>query len=222
MSSPAPRHRYSYADYLALEGAANTKHEYLDGEIYAMTSGTPEHAALAVAVSGELFAQLRGGPCRVYSSDLRVRVLETGLATYPDVTVLCGPVERDPDSPTTVVNPTLVVEVTSDGTEDYDCGEKPAHYMKVPSLREVVLISHSARRVEVFRREDGGWQHRTFTPPARAALTSVGCELDVGAIYRTHWGRRSSPPGAAARGSRGARLSAGVYGRRAREGRTGT
>jgi Uma2 family endonuclease len=182
MASPAPRHRYSYADYLALEGAANTKHEYLDGEIYAMAGATPEHAALAVAVSGELFAQLRGGPCRVYSSDLRVRVLETGLATYPDVTVVRGPVERDPESPTTVVNPMLVVEVTSDGTEDYDRGEKLAHYMKVPSLREVV--PHRERRVEVFRREDGGWQQLTFASDAQVDLTSIGCRLDVAAMYR--------------------------------------
>jgi Uma2 family endonuclease len=184
MASSAPRHRYSYADYLALEGAANTKHEYLDGEIYAMAGGTPEHAALAAAVSGELFAQLRGGPCRVYSSDLRVRVLETGLTTYPDVTVLCGPIERDPESPTTVVNPTLVVEVTSDGTEDYDRGEKLAHCMKVPSLREVVLVSHREWRVDVWRREGGGWRQLAFAADAPVELASIGCRLDVGALYR--------------------------------------
>src|SRR3990172_1362679 len=104
MAAPAGLHRYSFADYLALEEASNTKHEFLSGEIYGMAGGTPEHAALSVAVSSVLRAQLRGGSCRVYSSDLRVRVLATGLATYPDVTVVCGELERDPDSPTTVVN----------------------------------------------------------------------------------------------------------------------
>ncbi len=87
MAAPVPLHRYSFSDYLALEEASNTKHEFLDGEIYGMAGGTPEHAALSVAVSSAFLAQLRGGPCRVYSSDLRVRVLATGLATYPDVTV---------------------------------------------------------------------------------------------------------------------------------------
>jgi Uma2 family endonuclease len=82
--------RYTYAEYLAFESASNVKHEFCGGKIYAMASGTPEHAALQVVVSGLLFAQLRGGRCRAYSSDLRVRVLATGLVTYPDVTVVCG------------------------------------------------------------------------------------------------------------------------------------
>ena len=101
MSAPAGLHHYTYADYLALEAASNVKHEFLAGEIYGMAGGTPEHAALSVAVSGALLAQLRGSPCRVYSSDLRVRVLATGLATYPDVTVVCGEAERDPENSTT-------------------------------------------------------------------------------------------------------------------------
>src|SRR3990172_3361666 len=117
MTSTAPQHRHSYRDYLAVEEVGVIKHEFHAGEIYAMAGGTPEHAALSVAVSSALHTGLRGGPGRVYSSDLRVRILATGLATYPDVTVVCGPIERDPESPTTVVNPTLVVEVLSDGTE---------------------------------------------------------------------------------------------------------
>jgi len=135
MSTSAGLHRYTYADYLALEAASNVKHEFLAGEIYGMAGGTPEHAALGVAVSSALLAQLRGGPCRVYSSDLRVRVLATGLATYPDVTVVWGEAERDPESPTTIVNPRLVVEVLSDSTTDYDRGEKLQHYRQVPRSR---------------------------------------------------------------------------------------
>jgi Uma2 family endonuclease len=87
MTEPTRLHRYSYRDYLELEEASNVKHEYLEGEIYARAGGTPEHAALAASISSALHSQLRGGPCRVYSSDLRVRVLATGLATYPDVSV---------------------------------------------------------------------------------------------------------------------------------------
>ena len=96
-----------------------------------MAGGTPQHAALGAAVSAALLAQLRGGPRRVYSSDLRIRVAATGLATYPDVTVVCGRSERDPANEVTVVNPRVVVEVLSPGTEDYDRGEKLEHYKQI-------------------------------------------------------------------------------------------
>jgi Uma2 family endonuclease len=96
MSLPAPRHRYTYGDYLATEEGSPVRHEFYDGEIYAMAGGTPDHATLAVKVAAALLAQLAEQPGRVMSSDLRVRVLATGLATYPDVTVVCGPLQYDP------------------------------------------------------------------------------------------------------------------------------
>jgi Uma2 family endonuclease len=182
---PVGRHHHRYADYLALEEVSNVKHEYLDGEIYAMAGGTPDHAALAMAVGAALVGQLGGKACRVFSSDLRVRVLATGLATYPDVTVVCGPLERDPDSRTTVTNPTLVVEVLSDGTEDYDRGEKLEHHRQVPSLRECLLVSHRRPSLELWRREpDGVWSRQEAGPGAALELLSVGCSLAVDDIYR--------------------------------------
>ena len=87
------------------------RHEFLAGEIYAVAGGTPAHAALAMAVGASLLAQVRGGPCRVHSSDLRVRVLETGLTTYPDVTVVCGPCLADQQDRNTIVNPRVLVEI---------------------------------------------------------------------------------------------------------------
>src|SRR5262245_39242529 len=95
VSTPAHRVLYTHAEYLALEGSSNVKHEFLGGQIYAMAGGTPEHAALAAAVIGLLFPQLRAGRCRAHDSDLRVRVPATGLSTYPNVTVICGPRELD-------------------------------------------------------------------------------------------------------------------------------
>jgi Uma2 family endonuclease len=185
MSRPAGFHRYTYADYLALEAASNVKHEFLAGEIYGMAGGTPEHAALSVAVSSALLAQLRGGPSRVYSSDLRVRVLATGLATYPDVTVVCGDAERDPESPTTVVNPRLVVEVLSDSTVDYDRGEKLHHYRQIPSLQGVVLVWHTQRRIEIWTRGDGGtWTARDAFAGERAPVPGLSCALIVNDVYR--------------------------------------
>ena len=108
-------HEHTYFEYLAHEEASNVKHEYLDGEIFAMAGGTPAHAELSVAVASTLRAQLEGKRCRVFSSDLRVRVAATGLATYPDVTVICGPLERDEESRETILNPTVLVEVLSGG-----------------------------------------------------------------------------------------------------------
>ncbi len=184
MQAPA-RHRHTYEDYLALERAANVKHEFLGGEIYAMAGGTREHAALAANVTAALSAQLRGKPCQAHSSDLRVRVLATGLATYPDVTVVCGPAELDPEDRHTVVSPILLVEVTSPSTEDYDRGEKLQHYRRIPSLREVVVVSHRERCLEVFRRDAAGdWQRSEARASHALVLESVGASLEVDDIYR--------------------------------------
>jgi len=111
VSQPAPYHSYTFRDYLDLEAASNVKHEFINGEIYAMAGGTPEHAALIMAIGATLVAQLRGGSCRVFSSDLRVRVLATGLATYPDISVVCGELRTDPESPLIAVNPKILIEV---------------------------------------------------------------------------------------------------------------
>jgi Uma2 family endonuclease len=97
----------TYTEYLALEEKSLTKHEWLDGVIDDMSGGTPDHAGLAVAVSSALTQQLMGKRCRVFSSDLKIRVLATNLGTYPDISVVCGRLERDPDSNTAVTNPTV-------------------------------------------------------------------------------------------------------------------
>ena len=184
MATPATLHRYSFADYLAFEEASTTKHEFLNGEIYGMAGGTPEHAALSVAVSSALLGQLRGGPGRVYSSDLRVRVRATGLATYPDVTVVCGDVERDPDSATSVVNPRVVVEVLSDATESYDRGQKLDHYRRVPSLAAVVLVSHRERSIEVWERTaEGAWRRGESRAGQTAVIGTLSARLVVDEVY---------------------------------------
>lgn len=182
--STAPRPRFTYRDYLDLEEASNVKHEFLAGEIYAIAGGTPEHAALAATVMGMLHEQLRGGPCRVFSSDLRVRVVETGLATYPDATIVCGDIQRDPESRTTAINPTVVIEVLSDRTEAYDRTEKLAHYQRIASLREIVLVSHPERLIEVWHRAgDEAWDRTEARVGRAAVLASVSCELQVAELY---------------------------------------
>jgi Uma2 family endonuclease len=186
MSSLLPRrHHYSFREYLDLEEASNVRHEYADGQIYAMAGGTPEHAALAVSVSAALHGQLAGGPCRVFSSDLRVRVPASGVATYPDVTVVCGPLDRDPESPTSVTNPVVLVEILSDATEEYDRGEKFDQYKQLASLLEYVLVSQREPLIEVHRREPGGGWSSHVGRSGSIHLLSIGCALDVDAIYRS-------------------------------------
>ncbi len=184
MNVPAHRIRYSRGDYLALEASSNVKHEFLDGQIYGMAGGTPEHAALKAAVTGLLFGQIRGGRCRAYDADLRVRVLETGLATYPDVTVVCGSREVDPEDENAVTNPTLIVEVLSRSTEDYDRGDKFEHYKRIESLEQYVLVSHRVKEVQVWTRAgDSEWASANYSEGDKARLESIGAELDVSELY---------------------------------------
>ncbi len=149
MTSAFPLHHYTYQDYVWLEEESTTRHEFLGGEIVAMAGGTPEHAAMAAEVIGQLRESLRGGPYRVFTSDLGVRVMATGLATYPDASVVCGPTERDPEKKTNITNPRVLVEVTSDGTEDYDRGEKLEHYKRI-------TVARSRRRRVASRSARGG------------------------------------------------------------------
>jgi Uma2 family endonuclease len=172
------------ADYLEVEELSPAvKHELVDGEILAMAGGTVEHAALSTSISALLVARLRGGQCRVYSSDLRIRIREANIATYADVTVVCGPVERDPESPTHVTNPHVVIEVLSKSTESYDRDEKRLYYQLLPSLREYVLVAQDRRSIEVWRRDGDAWIHSIHQAGAKVALPSIGVELEVDEIY---------------------------------------
>lgn len=182
-ASATPRH-YTLEDYLGVEEMSSVRHEFVDGQIFAMAGGTPEHAALSAAVLVLLGTRLSGGPWRPYSADLRIRVLATGLATYPDAAVICGEVARDPTSPTHVTNPSVIVEVLSPSTEDYDRGEKREHYQQISSLREYVLIAQDRRHVEVFARNAAGaWIHRIHGTGDRADLPSLGLTFSTDDLY---------------------------------------
>jgi Uma2 family endonuclease len=174
---------YSYDDYVVLEEHSLVKHEYLAGEIYAMAGGMPGHAALAGMVITLLGIQLQSG-CRVYTSDLRVRIVETDMATYPDVSVVCGPIERAGDDRIAVVNPIVVVEVTSASTEQYDRNAKLAHYRFLPSLREVLIVSHREPRLTLHQRRDTGWDTSEFRGGQTVELASIAAHLPVDEVYR--------------------------------------
>ena len=177
--------RYSLEEYLILEQMSNVRHEYLDGHIYAMAGGTPEHAGLCANLITLLATALAGRPSRVFTSDMRVRIEATGLDTYPDVSVVCGRIERDAADRNAIVNPIALVEVTSPTTQIYDRGQKLEHYKSLRSLREVLLVSHEERRIEVHRRGgDDRWTAEAFTTGSSARLESLEAELPIDLVYR--------------------------------------
>lgn len=182
----ALRPRYLLSEYLEIEERSRElKHEYVAGEIYAMAGGTLEHSALATTLAGLLLAGLRGGRCRPHGSDLRIRIESVDVSTYADVSVVCDPVQRAPDSPTQVLNPRVVVEVLSPATERYDREQKRLYYQEIPSLCEYVLVAQDRRRVEVWRRDDEVWVHTVHDAGRKASLPSIGFELDVDELYDT-------------------------------------
>lgn len=175
----------TYAQYLELERSREVKHEYLRGEIFAMAGGSPEHARLAANVIGEFGAALRGRPGAVFTSDARVRIEATDRATYPDVTVVCGRLEHAPDDPDSITNPVVIVdEVLSDATDADDRGEKFAHYRRLASLREYLLVSQRARRLEIHRRRDDRWVLDEASAGETLRLDSIDVALAVAEIYR--------------------------------------
>jgi len=180
-------HRYTYAEYVALEQSSPTKHEFLDGEIYAMAGGSEEHSALAAEVLRALGNAVGARPCRVHTSDLRVYVESAGLATFPDGAVICGPLAQHAPSPVaTALNPSVLLEVTSPSSEELDTGDKQAFYRTIPSLRESIIVSHRERRITVHQRDaDGIWSTRVAIAGGRVSVPSLGAELDVDEIYRS-------------------------------------
>lgn len=181
----APIARTSYAEYLEREDRSDTRHEFLRGEIYAIEGSTPEHSGLVAALAGELGVALHGRPCRVFGPNLRVHVPGAGLTTYPDVSVVCGHLETHPDDPNAVTNPLVLVEVLSDSSEAYDRGPKAAHYRKLTSLREYLLVSQREPRLELLRRNERGvWELHEAGVGESIELTSIGVSLSVDRVYR--------------------------------------
>ncbi|GMU61040.1 MAG: hypothetical protein AMXMBFR34_28030 [Myxococcaceae bacterium] len=178
----ARRLHHWYADYLRALERSEVKLEFCDGEIYALAGGAPAHAALSAAVVRELSVALKGRGV-VYSSDLKVRVEASDLSTFPDVSVVCGDRKVSAIDENAVTNPTILVEVTSRSTEDYDRGHKLSHYKQLPSLRAVLLVSHRARRVTLVQRASSGWDELEFQAGETVELFEPACAIAVDAVY---------------------------------------
>jgi Uma2 family endonuclease len=177
--------RISPAEYLAIERASQEKHEYFNGEMFAMTGASRKHNAISGNLVRRLLNGLEGGPCEAWNSDLRVKVSQTGLYTYPDVIVGCDEPQFEDEHFDTLLNPRVIIEILSPSTEAYDRGEKFEHYRRVDSVQEYLLVAQNRVHIEHFRRDsDGGWKfHETEKLTGEIRLESVSCLLRVSDIY---------------------------------------
>ncbi|MBX3062833.1 MAG: Uma2 family endonuclease [Anaerolineae bacterium] len=168
--------------YLAFERSSEIRHEHLNGRIYAMTGGTPNHNLISGNAYASLHSQLRDQPNRVYGSDQRVKVKRTGLNTYPDISVVWDTPQFAND---TLLNPIVLIEVLSPSTEAYDRGKKFQHYRELESLQEYILISQSSHRVERYSRQsDGKWVlSDVIGLDASLELPSIQCRLALADVY---------------------------------------
>lgn len=198
-AAPEAPFALSEADYLAFERANETKHEYLEGHVYAMTGASRTHNLICTNIVAALHSQLRHTPCEIYQSDMRIKAEATGLYTYPDVAVVCGAPQFADDALDTLLNPALLIEVLSPTTERYDRGKKFQHYRQLASLQEYVLVAQEGPRIERFLRQPGSaWVLTDVTGVAASLeLTSIGCALALSDVYekvRFETGNEAAPP----------------------------
>lgn len=176
----------SVAQYLEHEARTGEKHEYFQGEIFAMVGGTPRHALITANFLREASQRLKDRPCAVFSGDLRIKIQSARLYTYPDASIVCGELQMDSDIPNTVLNPCVLVEVLSDSTERYDRGQKSSFYRSIASLQTMVLISQDRPHVECLtRRAAKEWLFtETENSDGSLVLEPIGVSIPLSELYR--------------------------------------
>ena len=183
--STVPKKRYTPAEYLARERAAEFRSEFFNGEMFAMAGASRQHCRIGVNLLTRIDEQLRDTPCEVFGSDMRVKVSPTGLHTYPDATIAYGELKFEDQVVDTLLNPQVIFEVLSESTEAYDRGKKFDHYRQVDSLREYVLVSQTEPLIERYvRQSDGSWRLSVFKGlEAVLELEGVACRLRLADVY---------------------------------------
>ncbi len=181
--SPQAEAFVSLEIYLETERKAETKSEYCKGRVFAMAGASYAHNLLAAQIITCLGSQLRGRDCRVLPSDMRIKVRDTGLYTYPDVSVLCGKPQFEEESTDILLNPVTIIEVLSPSTEAYDRGDKFAHYRELASLEEYLLVSQKAPKIEYYRREGAFWVFSEAKNDQTLTLEHINCNLPLVEIY---------------------------------------
>ena len=181
MTSPMPLLTLTVDEYLESEKFSPVRREYLAGHVYAMAGASAAHNIIALNVASRLRAHLRGGPCQVFISDMKLRIESINTFYYPDVMVTCDPEDREDYFKT---QPCLIIEVASPSTVVIDHREKLLAYQKIKSLREYILISQDEIKIEVYRREQGGrWWEQTLESEGELQLESVGLKIDLSEVY---------------------------------------
>ena len=175
----------SEEEYAEMEEISNEKHEYFDGQVYAMSGGTNRHAVICLNAGGTLRENLKGKTCRAVGSEQRVKIEATGLQTYPDASIYCADARFAGKGDQILLSPVVIVEVLSPGTEKYDRGDKWSHYQQIPSLRDYLLITQSHIRVEHFHRhDDESWLLKTYNSLDQTVrLESIDCEISLADLY---------------------------------------
>jgi Uma2 family endonuclease len=177
--------KMSVEEYLELERTSEIKHEYENGELREMPGGTKEHSAIGGNIFAHLYFTLEDSTCRVYNSDLRILIEKAGLYTYPDVSVVCGEATFEDARQDSLLNPTVLFEVLSKSTENYDRGKKFQQYQMLPSLSDYLLIAQDEYRVEHYTRQQEGWFLRVYEGlESKIVLSSLNCELALNNVYK--------------------------------------
>ncbi len=180
-----PLQQMTEEEYLLFEEQAETRHEYYQGEIFAMAGGSIVHAQVSGNALGELHSRLKGKRCQVFPESLRIQIEAAGLYTYPDLSIVCGDVTRYKNRKDTITSPVVLIEVLSPDTESYDRGEKFDFYRQIPSLEEYIMIASTRMKVEHFRRQPTGqWLLTVYDKPEEELLIeSISESIPLSELY---------------------------------------
>ena len=184
MSAILQQTLYSAEEYLTLERSASSKSEFHDGQIFAMTGASRKHNLVSGNIYRELSLQLKKHPCEAYVNDMRVKAAQANSYHYPDIAVVCGTPQFEDAQVDTLLNPTLLVEVLSPSTEAYDRGGKFAHYRKIDTLREYLLVAQDQPSIERYMRQGDVWiLTEAEGLEASVPLESIDCVLSLREVY---------------------------------------
>ncbi|MBO9617448.1 MAG: Uma2 family endonuclease [Niabella sp.] len=188
VNEPAPAYEkafYSVAEYLEMEKVSLQKHEYYRGEIFAMSGAGARHNVIFSNMIGELYLRLKGKSCKPLGSDMRVHIPENTLFTYPDISIFCSDIVPSPEDADTAMQPTVLIEILSPSTRNYDRGGKFKLYRDIPSLKEYLLIDSEAINIEVFRVNAAGhWELEEYKSTAdRLHIAAIAASIDLKDIY---------------------------------------
>ena len=184
VNEPAPKYKYiSPEEYLEMERDSPTKHQYFQGEVFAMAGTSPRHNIIFKNLFGELYISLKGKPCQPFGGDFRIHIPDNGLYTYPDISIVCKPVQTTNDD--NLTNPIVIIEILSKSTRDYDRGTKFNLYRHINTLQEYILIDSMQISAEIFSRTiENKWQLDEFTNLSdKFTIQSLRLTLEMGPIY---------------------------------------